>query len=119
MLRSKVAPMTRLVKSLQAWNTRAFAGALKAEILDQGAGTLPLQECTSLGGRIDGDALDITVLGMSENAAEIAVRLGVFLTEIMGGCSCGDDPVESNTWCVLRVRIDKATAAACFQVISE
>jgi len=104
--------MVRLARSLQAWNTAAFARTLKDELAGIGAGGLPLYAATSLGGRVDERALDVTLLGKGETATELDLRVGVFFVEIMGGCSCGDDPVESNAWCELRVRIDKATAAA-------
>lgn len=111
-------PVTRLGKSLRAWNTDAFAGILKAEILGLGAGVLPLHEAAA-GGCVDEGDVEITVLGTGDSAAEIHVNVGVFFAEVIAGCSCGDEPSASNAYCELRVSIDKTTGLARFAVIQD
>jgi len=108
--------VTRLGNSLRAWNTDAFAGILKADLLALGAGVLPLHEAAA-GGCVDEGHVEITVLGASDSAAEIQVNVGVFFAEVLAGCSCGDEPSASNAYCELRVSIEKATGLARFAVI--
>ena len=109
-------PVTRLDNSLRAWETDAFAGTLKADILGLGAGVLPLHEAAA-GGCVDEGDIEITVLDSTDDATEIHVNVGVFFAEIIAGCSCGDEPSTSNAYCELRVSIDKATGLARFAVI--
>ena len=108
-------PVTRLENSLRAWNTDAFAGILRKEILGLGSGVLPLHEAAA-GGCVDAGDIEVTVLGSTDCATEIHVNVGVFFAEIIAGCSCGDEPSASNAYCELQVSIDKATALARFEV---
>jgi hypothetical protein len=107
-----------LGNSLRAWNTDAFAGTLKADILGLGAGVLPLHEAAA-GGCIDEADVEITVLGSSESATSIHANIGIFFSEVIAGCSCGDEPVASNAYCELRVSIDKGSGQARFEVIHD
>jgi len=105
-----------LGNSLRAWNSAAFAEALKADILGLGSGVLPLQQAAA-GGSVDESDVGITVLGSCESATDIHVNIGVFFAEIIAGCSCGDEPSPGNAYCELRVSIDKATGQARFEVV--
>jgi hypothetical protein len=40
------------------------------------------------------------------------VHVGVFFREIVGGCSCGDEPFAADGYCEIELRIDKETAEA-------
>jgi len=111
-------PVTSLDKSLRAWNTAAFAATLKADLLDLGAGVLPLHEAAA-GGCIDEGDVEITVLGSSASATEIHACVGVFFSEVIGGCSCGDEPSANNAYCELRVSIDKGNGLARFEVVHD
>jgi hypothetical protein len=108
--------VTRLENSLRAWNTDAFAGILKSEILGLGAGVLPLHEAAA-GGCIDEDGIGVTLLGSTDSATELHVNVGVFFAEIIAGCSCGDEPSTNNAYCEMQVSIDKSTGLARFAVI--
>ncbi len=110
--------MASLGNSLRAWNTDAFAATLKADILGLGAGVLPLHEAAA-GGCIDEGNIGITVLGSRDSKTEIHVNVGVFFAEVIGGCSCGDEPAASNAYCELRVSIDKVNGHARFVVIQD
>ena len=63
--------------------------------------------------------MQVTVYGISEDIATIKAKIGVFFTEIVINCGCGDDPMPINAYCVLQVRIDRRTAAAAFTVLDE
>jgi hypothetical protein len=107
-----------LGNSLRTWNQAEFADVLKADLLGLGAGVLPLQEAAA-GGCIDESDVEITVLGSRDSATEIHVNVGVFFTEIIAGCSCGDEPSTSTAYCELRIRIDKENGQARFEVMHD
>jgi hypothetical protein len=109
-------PVTSLANSLRAWNTDAFEDILRAEILGLGAGVLPLREATA-GGCVDEGNIEIIVLGYTDSATDINVKVGVFFAETIAGCSCGDEPSTSNAYCELQVCIDKPTGLARFAVM--
>lgn len=96
-----------------------FQGALKATLLGLPPGSLPLHAAVSQGGRVDEDHLDATVLEVTDTGALIHARVGVFFTEMVGNCACGDEPFPANAYCLLQVGIDTATGSATFQVLTE
>ena len=61
---------------------------------------------------IDDNNISASVLGVEQTADHLTARVGVFFTEIVGGCNCNDDPAEANAYCVIEVRIDRATGIA-------
>lgn len=107
--------MPQLPQALQAWPSAAFAATLKAELERLVPGSLPLDQGTTHGGRADDGAVSVTVLRAAADDAAIVGEVGVFFGEVLAGCSCGDEPQTLNAYCELRVRIDKATAAAAFE----
>jgi hypothetical protein len=109
----------RLPAALTAWQSDDFARVLKDEIESLDSGTLPLSQGTSQGGMVDDSDVTATVLTSKENEESIIAVVGVFFTEIVAGCSCGDEPEEINAHCLLQVRIDKASARARIHVISD
>ena len=84
-----------------------------------GAEVLPLQAATLHGGQVDGCDIAVTVIDSRESGQAIQARVGVFFTELIGGCSCGDDPHTVPAYCVLQVTIDKQTGDAGFEVVGE
>jgi hypothetical protein len=54
-----------------------------------------------------------------EHGDWICARVGIFFNEVVGGCSCGDDPLSVNAYCKIQVSIDRASAEAEFAVIPE
>ena len=108
--------MVRLDRCLRAWNTEDFGAVLKADLLDLGPGVLPLQQAAA-GGCIDEGDLGITLLGSHDSATEIHATVGVFFAEVIGGCSCGDEPSASNAYCELQVSIDKLSGRTRFELM--
>jgi hypothetical protein len=111
--------MTRLPESLRAWNTDAFARSLKAELEGMNLEDLPLDAGTSHGGFIGEDPITATLLNYSDEGRSILADVGVFFTEILAGCSCGDEPESIHAYCRMRLRIDKSTAEAKIRVIQD
>lgn len=94
----------------------ACATALKEELTALPTGSLPLDEGTSQGGYVDDRGVVVTVLRVCGDAAAVQARIGVFFTEIIASCGCGDEPQATNAYCELEVRIDRQTAAAVFTI---
>ena len=109
--------MIKLPVSLQRWHSHDFKQALKQELEHLPAGTLPLEQGTSRGGFVDDSDISVSVTHTTEDEHSIQARAGVFFTEIITGCGCGDEPMPENAHCELRISIDKSTAAAEFEVI--
>lgn len=83
------------------------------------ASVLPLDKGTTQGGLVDDSNISATIINFTEEEGYIQAKVGVFFNEIIGGCSCGDDPLSENAYCEIQVSIDKATAEAEFSVTSE
>ena len=67
---------------------------------------LPLADATREGGRIDPGSVQLSLLSMQEIDGGAEAVVGVLFQEIVGGCSCGDEPYASPRWCRLRLRLD-------------
>ena len=109
--------MIRLQASRQSLRDGSFERALKRELENLPTGTLPLEQATSRGGRVDDHDISVTVISAKDTGEAIQARVGIFFTEIVGGCGCGDDPIPENTYCEMRVSIDKHSSAARFELI--
>jgi hypothetical protein len=109
--------MIELRDSLHAWDTDTFPQTLKREIERLPAGSLPLDGATTHGGRVDDGAVVATVVSWADTGTSVDARVGVFFSEIIAGCSCGDEPFAQPGYCEIVVRIDRATAAAVFILV--
>lgn len=110
--------MLHLPVSLRAWSTPDFAAALKAE-LEPRATDLPLDAAATPGSHVEDAAVTITLLARAEQADGICVTVGVFFSETVASCGCGDEPFSQPAYCELRIGIDRATAAATVSVVRE
>ncbi|MBI5041833.1 MAG: glucosamine--fructose-6-phosphate aminotransferase [Gammaproteobacteria bacterium] len=111
--------MAKLIGAVRDWNTDAFAQSLKREIAYLGKGVLPLDKGVSYGGLVDDSELTVTLLRSADDGPAIVALVGVFFTEIIGGCSCGDEPTPTPAYCELHIRIDKATAEADIVIVPD
>ena len=115
-----MAPIaTTLAEALRHWPASGFARVLKQALENQPTGTLPLEAGTSRGGIVDDSQLSVTVISTTADENTIHARIGVFFHEIVGGCSCGDDPASENAYCEMLVAIDRTSARAEFRVIDQ
>jgi len=106
--------MTKLSKTLNSWGSTTFRQTLKQELENLESGVLPLYQATQLGGQVDDSNISVLVNSVSDNAPQIQAKVGIFFHEIMGGCSCGDEPRSENSYCELLVSINKDTAETKF-----
>lgn len=111
--------MSFLKQSLAAWQTDSFQQVLKEELESLDASVLPLQQAVSQGGFADGENLKVSIYGISDNIDTINVKIGLFFTEIVINCGCGDDPMPINAYGEMLVAINKSSAKAGFELISE
>ncbi len=114
--------MIQLTQSLNAWGSPAFDSILKQEIVQLGAGQLPLQQGLSTSSIALDDTLELMLISAIEDAGFLRVKAGLFYTGIIAGCNCADDPspVDANTeYCVVRIDIDKTTAESSVTLLAE
>jgi hypothetical protein len=109
--------MPKLSHTLLKLEAGAIEQALKHELEDLPPGTLPLHRGTTRGGFVDDSNISATVIHIQQDEHRILGRVGIFFTEIIVGCGCGDDPFPENAYCELQVCIDTTTAEAEFEVI--
>lgn len=102
----------RLDRTPSTGTRETLAQDLKAALRALAAGTLPLAAGRSQGGAIDDRDTTFSLLRLEESGNLTVARVGVFFTEVVGGCNCSEDPVEHNAYCVLEVRIDRTTGIA-------
>ena len=104
--------MLKFPVAVSSWASDSFKQTLKSEIESLKTGSLPLQNGISQGGYVDDSNITATILSASDDHSVIRAKVGIFFTEIVGGCNCNDDPVEINAYCEIIINIDKATANA-------
>ncbi|HHO59522.1 MAG TPA: hypothetical protein ENJ64_04715 [Thiotrichales bacterium] len=111
--------MLILEQSLQAWNTDEFARVLKQEVCRQ-ADQLPLQQGLQHSSIALRDRLSATIMKVSEDPDSLRIRIGLFYTGIVAGCSCSDDPTpvdEVTEYCDVLICLDRITAQATVTII--
>jgi hypothetical protein len=109
-------PAATFRKCLEAKDSSDLAQELCSTLKALPSGTLPLEAGRSQGGMVDDRDIAATVLGMEQTADHLLARVGVFFTEVVGGCNCNEEPIEVNAYCLLEVRIDRATGNGQFTV---
>ena len=106
--------MPELYNSLQAWRSNNFVQALKEELEHLPPGTLPLDKGVTQGGLVDDSNITATILNYTDNETSIEANVGIFFTEIVINCGCGDDPFETNAYCEIHIVINKTTRQSEF-----
>ncbi len=110
--------MTQLALSPEHFDSEAFTHSLKAAIESLAPGSLPLHQFTTQGGLVDDSHITATIMQIDKHKKHIHARVGIFFSEVVGGCSCGDDPYSVNAYAELLVVIDPNSAEASFKVIN-
>lgn len=81
--------------------------------------TLPLHKACTQGGVVDDGDLGISLLNWAVSGSQVTARVGVFFDEIVGGCSCHDDPVATTRYAILGVSIARGDGSAEIRLVSE
>jgi len=111
--------MLKLPDTLQKSQSGSFDKALKRELESLPTGSLPLEKCQSCCGIIDDSNISVTVISTRQDGSRIQAKIGVFFTEIVAGCVCGDEPAPENAYCEMLISIDQTSGDAKFELISE
>ena len=109
--------MIQFPKSLQHFPSENFKRVLKDEIQSCDKKCLPLDKGTTQGGYVSDEAITATVLRVIDQAETIQAEVGIFFTEIVICCGCGDDPMPANVYCEMCFEIDKLTAETKIKLI--
>ena len=111
--------MPQMTESLIHWGSPSFDTALKTELESLPSGTLPLDKGCSRGGYADDRGLTVIIRDVKQTASAIHAQVGVFFSEVVTGCSCGDAPLMENAYCEMAVVIDRESGEAGFTIITE
>ncbi len=109
--------MLKFSQTISCYPTGSFKRALKDEIEQCDKKLLPLEKGTTQGGYVSDEPITATVLRITDQVDRIQANVGIFFTEIMICCGCGDDPMPENTYCEMSFNIDKKTAEAEIKII--
>jgi len=110
--------MINLSQTLQHYPGEHFKSALKQAIEQCDKKLLPLDKGTAQGGYVSDEPITATVLRVTEVDDVIQADVGIFFTEIVICCGCGDDPMPVNTYCELRLLINKQSADTMTDVLN-
>ena len=99
---------------LEAADAESFKQRLAAALNALPGGNLPLHAGCEQGGLVDDSNISASVLSVEQDKDRFLARVGIFFTEIVGGCNCNDDPLEVNAYCVLEVAISRRDGVAKF-----
>ncbi|MCW8955439.1 MAG: glucosamine--fructose-6-phosphate aminotransferase [Gammaproteobacteria bacterium] len=101
------------------YQSNSFKKMLKHRIEHLRPGSLPLDKGTTQGGIVDDNNISASILAISEAEHSVNIKAGVFFTEIVGGCSCGDDPITINAYCDIIITMNKLSDELQFSIIDE
>lgn len=95
-------PALKLQKSLAAWGTEAFAATFKAELEAIPPADLGLQQAANWPLQCDAP-VEVSLLTAEADASAVHARVGVFFTETIAGCACGDAPMQRQSYADLAI----------------
>jgi len=106
--------MLKFEKAMRAWGSKDFNVILKQEIEDIDTEQLPLQQALTTGNYVIPSRHTAMINSVTELGNVVRVSAGIFYKSVISGCSCADDPTpvnENEEYCVVRLDIDKVSAA--------
>jgi len=108
--------MIKFSHSVEHYPCEEFSAILKAEIEQCDRKKLPLEKGTAQGGYVGDEPITATVLSVTDQAGRIHAHVGIFFTEIVICCGCGDDPMPANAYCEMDFEIDRQSGEATIKV---
>jgi len=106
--------MTQLTQSLRQWGQPDFEQALKKELQQLDTNQLPLQQAVTEGGLVEDSPIEATIIRSEDNDTHIKVKAGIFFTEMVPSCSCGDEPQTKPVYCNINIKINKYSGETAF-----
>lgn len=104
---------------LAAEDEATMVARLQQLLIALPSGSLPLQHGCLQGGLIDDSDLSLSMLSSSFDGDLVVVRVGVFFTEVVGGCNCHDDPVNNHAYAVIEVLLDGQQKTASYRAVDD
>jgi len=92
-----------------------FKAALESLAKEQ----LPLERCLSEGGVVDEVPFTVTIYNAALTEVGARAKIGVFFTEMVGGCSCGDGPYTINGYGEFEVVVEKTHSKVTFTILAD
>ncbi|OIQ80353.1 hypothetical protein GALL_378970 [mine drainage metagenome] len=117
-----IAPEAALAAALQAWGDDDFARRLRDALLAGDALFAPLQRAITRGSHALVEHAELLVLRSTEHDGVLQLDAGVVYASITPGCACEGDPTpmsELPEYATLRIRIDRASAAATVELLAD
>ena len=111
--------MTQLTQSLRQWGQPDFERTLKQELQKLDINQLPLHLAVTEGGLVDESPIEATIIRSEDDESQINIKAGIFFTEMVPSCSCGDEPQAKPVYCELIIKIDKHSAETEFMLFSD
>ena len=111
--------MIKFSKSLLHYPSETFKRVLKDEIENCDKKLLALEKGTTQGGYVGDEPITATVLRITDQSDTIQADVGIFFTEIVICCGCGDDPMPVNAYCEMCLLINKQTAEVAIRINQE
>jgi len=111
-----------LTSALNAWGGPEFEAVLKREIMQMDVAQLPLQQALSQSSYTDGADRSVLIISVTDAAAFIRAKTGIFYSGSIPGCSCADDPTPRSSlteYCEVQFDIDKMTAQTTVTLLPE
>ena len=105
--------MTRLTRTLAAWDSADFEAVLKQELQRLGCDALPLQQGLARGSIALEDGICPLIISVVHDAGFIRVKAGLQYSGMIAGCGCADDPTPDNPtieYCTVLIEIDRDNA---------
>ena len=109
-------------RSVLGKNTADNKAAFKQLIESCAAHDLPLQQGLALSSAVADKPFEAMIINHREQQGFIYLKVGIFYTGIIAGCSCADDPSpqdEQVEHCVLQFAIDQQSGNARVSLLKE
>jgi len=88
-----------------------LAATLGTALRELSADALPAALCCDRGGVIQHPGWSIRVRDTRHHDGRVEARIELFFSEVVGGCSCHDDPTVHDEFRTLGLTVDCATGA--------
>lgn len=109
------------MRSRAAWGSDAFNEVFKAELQGLGPNELHLQQGLSLSSSVSTEPFQAMVINAVEELGVVRVKVGIFYSGIISGCSCSDDPTPTDVqaeYCELECAIDMASGETTVKLLA-
>lgn len=104
---------------MAAYGHPEFRQVLQKEVQQLGLQYLPLQQALERSSVALEEDIQVSLLGTGEHEHALEVRVAIYFTGIISGCSCADDPTTLETqpeYCELQLLIERDSGKVSIQL---